>query len=432
MAEIRCLAEVRLWGSTVGAVAEEDTGRIIFEYDPEFRRSGLEISPMHLPLSRSGPMAFDDLRRKQAFDGLPGVFADSLPDAFGNLVIRAYYAARGEPERAMSPVQRLLYVGQRAIGALTYHPAEAIPTRPLEQESLELASLVREARAVIAGTPDLAIPEIYRIGASAGGMRPKALVLHDPVTGELRSGYARPREGEVACLLKFDGVGDAEGRERFATPQPFNRIEAAYAAMASAAGLDMADVTVLEGAGGYAHLLIRRFDFEANGQRRHQHTLGGLLHVDYNDVGASSYEEYLRATLRLGLPPAAVTEGFRRMVFNVVAINQDDHVKNLSFGMGSDGLWDLTPAYDLTYSQGTGWTSQHQMRVADKRSGITRADLVGVGELFAIKSVERLIDKVVEAVAGWPKYAAQTGVPADRIGAIDKALQARRKELAGN
>src|SRR5690606_15656366 len=158
--------------------------------------------------------------------------------------------------------------------------------------------------------------------------------------------------------------------------QPFNRIEAAYAAMARAAGLEMADVSVLESAGGYAHLLIRRFDVTADRQRLHQHTLGGLLHVDYNDAGASSYEEFLRTALRLGLPPAAIIEGYRRMVFNVVAINQDDHVKNLSFGMRPDGAWYLTPAYDLTFSQGRAWTSRHQMRVADKRSGITRADLV--------------------------------------------------------
>lgn len=429
MAEIRCLAEVRLWGRTVGAVAEEDTGRVIFEYDPEFRRSGLEISPINLPLSRNGPVAFDDLRRKQAFDGMPGVFADSLPDAFGNLVIRAYYTARGDPERAMSPVQRLLYVGNRAIGALTYHPAEALPARPLEQESLELAALVREARAVVAGTPDVAIPEIYRIGASAGGMRPKALVLHNAASGELRSGYAQPRAGDTACLLKFDGVGDADRRDRLSTPQPFNRIEAAYAMMARAAGLDMAEVNILEGVGGYAHLLIRRFDIDPGGERRHQHTLGGLLHVDYSDVGASSYEEYLRAALGLGLPPAAVAEGFRRMVFNVVAINQDDHVKNLSFGMGPDGRWDLTPAYDLTYAQGTGWTSHHQMRVADKRSGITRADLLGVAELFGVKSADGTIDRVIEAVTTWPQHAAETGVPGERISAIDATLRERRREL---
>jgi serine/threonine-protein kinase HipA len=233
MPEVRCLAEVRLWGRTVGAIAELDDGAIVSEYADGFRREGLEISPIHLPVRRRGPVTFAELARKPAFNGLPGVFADSLPDAFGNLVIRAYYAARGADDLAMSPVQRLLYVGGRAIGALTYHPAVSIPTRPAEQESLELASLVRSARQVVSGSPDVATHEIYRIGSSAGGMRPKALVWHHPATGEIRSGYAPPKDGAVPSLLKFDGVGDGSTPDALAAPAPFNRVEAAYAAMAT-------------------------------------------------------------------------------------------------------------------------------------------------------------------------------------------------------
>ncbi len=430
MADVRCLAEVRLWGRTVGALAEFDDGRIAFEYAPEFARSGLEISPFRLPLSTSGPVTFEELRRKPAFHGVPGVFADSLPDAFGNLVIAAYYAARGLETLAMSPVQRLLYVGQRAIGALTYHPEVALPTRAAEQESLEVAALVQDARRVIAGQPDVAVPEIYRIGSSAGGMRPKALVLYAPATGEIRSGYATPQPGDVPSLLKFDGVGDAQGREALSEPAPYNRIEAAYAAMAIDSGIDMASVTVLPGAGGYAHLLVKRFDIDNEGARLHQHTLGGLLHVDYNDAGASSYEEFLRACLRLKLPPAAVEEGFRRMVFNVVAVNQDDHVKNLSFQMTPDGLWRLAPAYDVTFAKGGAWTSQHQMRIADKRSGITRADLLQVGATFAVKGAAHVIDRAIDVAARWPEYAARTAVPDGALQRVDAELQLRRKELA--
>ena len=376
----------------------------------------------------TAPVSFEELRRKAGFNGVPGVFADSLPDDFGNRVIRAYYAARGRDDLAMSPVQRLLYVGERAIGALTYHPAVEIATRPAEQESLELAALVRDARQVIAGHPDVAVPEIYRIGASAGGKRPKALVRYVPATGEIRSGYATPVPGDDSYILKFDGVGDAEHRTELMAPLPFNRVEAAYAQMATDAGLQMAHVATLECEGGYAHLISRRFDL-VDGQRLHQHTLGGLLHLDYNDAGASSYEEYLRTCLALGLPPATIEEAYRRMVFNIVAINQDDHVKNLSFHLNPDGQWSLTPAYDITFAKGAGFTSQHQMRVADKRAGITRADLRAVGEEFAIKGAGRLITHVIDTVRSWPVYAERTSVPSDAESRITRELEVRRAEI---
>jgi serine/threonine-protein kinase HipA len=426
--EVRCLAEVRLWGQTVGALAELGSGRIVFEYDPAFVRSGLDISPLRLP-PRRGPVTFEELRRKQAFQGLPGVFADSLPDAFGNRVIRAYYAGRGETELAMSPVQRLLYVGRRAIGALTYHPEEVLPVRPAEQESLEIANLVREARRIVEGSPEVAVPEIYRIGSSAGGMRPKALVLHDASTGRLRSGAAVPNPGERPCILKFDGVGDPQGMGPLAEPAPFNRVEAAYAHMARDAGIAMARLTMLEASGGYAHLLVERFDLLPTGGRLHQHTLGGLTHIDYNDVGASSYEEYLRVGLTLGLPPADIEEAFRRMVFNVVAVNQDDHVKNLSFHMMPDGRWRLTPAYDVTFARGSGFTATHQMRVNDRLTGVARADLLIIADDFGVKRASAIIDQAIEITAQWPKYAAETGVPSETVRVIDGELAGRREEL---
>ena len=233
MAELRAHAEVLLFGETVGAVVELEDGRILFEFADSFRRRGLEISPIHLPTSLRGPVAFDELRRSPAFEGLPGVLADALPDSFGNRVIRAYFAARGDTARALSPVQRLLYVGERALGALTFQPAEAVPVRPAELESLELAALVRDARRIIEGDHAIAIPEIYRMSASAGGMRPKALVLFDPHALSIRSGHAEPRPGEIACLLKFDGVGAPASPGSMGRPEACNRIEAAYTLMAA-------------------------------------------------------------------------------------------------------------------------------------------------------------------------------------------------------
>jgi serine/threonine-protein kinase HipA len=426
---VSAVAEVWLWGGRVGAVAEHDDRTIVFEYTPEFRRGGLEVSPIHLPLSTEGPVSFPELGRRPGFNGLPGLLADALPDAFGNAVIRAYYMARGQEALALSPVQKLLYVGDRAMGALTFRPAVELPSRPAEEEALEVAALVGASRRVIEGDPDVMVPEIYRVGASAGGMRPKAVVLYDRARGILRSGFAERSPGDVPCLLKFDGVGDDLTQARLGGPQPFNRIEAAYAHMARTAGIEMAEVEILPGCEPHAHLLVRRFD-RRDGERLHQHSLGGLLHVDFNDIGASSYEEYLRAILRLGLPPAAVDEGYRRMVFNVLAVNQDDHVKNLSFLMQPDGTWRLTPAYDVTIARGHGWTSTHQMRVADKLSGVTRHDLLGVARTFGVKRPERVVEQVRHGVDQWPKAAREAGVDADHVERIQLELDRRWRELS--
>ena len=453
MAEAVAFAEIRLWGRTVGGVAEVEDGGVVFEYEAGFRRSGLEISPLRLPLTLRGPVRFTELQRQEGFRGLPGVLADALPDAFGKSVIRAYYTARGRSEKAFSPVHHLLYVGERALGALTFHPAEELEPRPrevealeaetleaepleaetleaepLEAEALEVAALVADARRIIAGVADVTVPETYRIGSSAGGMRPKAIVLFNPATEEVRSAFAAPCRGDIPALLKFDGVGERTIHQELGEPEPYNRVEAAYARMARDAGLQVVRIHVLESPDGHAHLVIPRFD-RRDGARLHQHTLGGLLHVDYNDPGASSYEEYLRTILHLGMPPAAVIEGYRRMVFNVLAVNQDDHVKNLSFHLSPEGTWSLTPAYDLTFARGGGWTATHQMRIADKRAGITRGDLLTVAATFGMRNPNGIIQRVADVLAEWPRYARDTGVPRETVREVEVALEERRKEV---
>jgi serine/threonine-protein kinase HipA len=362
-----------------------------------------------------------------AFEGLPGVLADALPDAFGNRVIRAYYAARGEAERAMSPVQRLLYVGERALGALTFHPPEALPIRPAEEESLEIAALVRDARRIIRGEPEVAIPEIYRIGSSAGGRRPKAIVHYDPESGSIRSGGTPLEPGEQPCIIKFDGVGGESAPGELGPPQAHNRVEAAYAEMAVAAGVEMSEIDVLD-SDGYAHLLVRRFDL-VEGRRLHQHTFGGLIHVDYNEPGASSYEEYLRTLFRLGMAYDALEQAYRRMVFNVLAVNQDDHVKNLSFHMSPTG--ESSPAYDVTFAHGQRWTANHQMRVQDQVSGVRQADLLAVANLFDIKKPSRILEETRSALADWERFAADYDFPRETVGSIRKELDERAKILAG-
>ncbi|MDH3271147.1 MAG: type II toxin-antitoxin system HipA family toxin [Gemmatimonadota bacterium] len=429
MAVIRTTVEVRLWEHQVGALVETEDGVIVFEYSEDFRRTGLEISPVHLPLSLRGPVRFDGLK-SEAFERLPGVFADSLPDAFGRKVIRAYLSARGREHEALSPCQRLLYVGRRAIGALTYHPAEDLPAGPHEAHALELRALAEDARGIVQGRTEVAIPEIYRIGSSAGGVRPKAVVLFNPSTGEIRSAYAPLRAGDVSGILKFDGVGGDSTEDSLGRPRHYNRVEAAYSRMSVAAGIRMSDVKLV-GDDDYAHLFIPRFDFDPSAERLHQHTFGGLIHVDYNDPGASSYEEYLRRILSLGMPYASLEEGYRRAVFNVLAVNQDDHVKNLSFHMHRDGRWALTPAYDVTFAKGSGFTSRHQMSIRGKREGLQLSDLLDLGEEMTIRRPRRIVDEVRDAVADFAVHAEATGTPLGALGDIQAELRRRDRQIFG-
>ncbi|HEX9727935.1 MAG TPA: type II toxin-antitoxin system HipA family toxin [Gemmatimonadales bacterium] len=396
---------ILLWGRTVGAVAEDAAGQVVFEYDPAFRRSGLEFSPRHLPLSLAGPVSFPELRRLDAFLGLPGVLADALPDRFGTAVIRQYFTRAGTPERADRPIQRLLYVGRRAMGALEFAPP--IEVGPAEEEILQLRDLVAQARVVVEGTPEVAVPEIMQIGASAGGARPKALILWNRETDEVRSGFATPRAGDEHWILKFDGVGELDAPDP--APQPYNRIEYAYTLMARAAGVAVSEPHLLTDR-RLAHFMTRRFDLDASG-RLHYHSLGGLDHADYNAPGAYSYERYLLVCRELGLAPAELDEAFARAVFNIVAVNQDDHVKNFGFLMDRTGHWRLAPAFDLTYAKGSGFTRRHQMTLGGKTDGFTRDDLLALGASLGVRKDGALIlDRVLEAVDDWARWAEEAGV----------------------
>lgn len=410
MAESIAITEVRLWDQLVGAVAEESNGVITFEYSPDFVRQGLEISPFKLPRSRAGPVTFPELARLEAFGGLPGVLADALPDRFGNAVIQRYFANRGEPDRALSPVQKLLYVGERAMGALEFRPAIKLPQTPGVRESLEVASLVAEARRIIEGSTDVALPEIMRVGASAGGAKPKALVLWNRTKGIVRSGFAKPRVGDEQWIIKFDGVGEFGAPDP--KPQPYNRIESAYAGIAKAAGVATPETALLEER-RLAHFMVRRFD-RAGKSRLHMHTLGGMQHVDYNQPGLFSYEQYLRTVLELNLGYPAIEEAFRRAVFNVAMVNQDDHVKNFAFLMDRTGAWALAPAYDLTYAKGHGFTRTHQMTLGGKAEGITKKDLLALGKEMGIKrDGAHVVEQVVDARGQWKRHAEEAGVSND-------------------
>ncbi len=420
MPEPRCLAEVRLWNRTVGAVAELDDGQIIFEYDEAFRRGGLEISPANMPLGTRGPQSFPALARHEAFEGLPGVLADALPDRFGNAIIRKYFADQGRPDSAMSPVQKLLYIGSRAMGALEFRPSLRIPRKLREDQALEIASLVEAARRVVEGRIEVTIPEIIRLGSSAGGARAKAVILWNRAKSEVRSAFAPTQAGDEHWLIKFDGVGELGDPDP--TPQPYNRVEYAYAKLARAAGIEMADVHLLEER-GLAHFMTQRFD-RSGGRRLHLHTLGGMEHIDYNVPGLYSYEQYFRRVLGLGLGYPALEQAFRRACFNLLAVNQDDHVKNFAFLMDERGRWRLSPAYDLTFVRGRGITRRHQMSFAGKHDGFTAEDLLAVGTRFGLDRGGRsIVEEVAAALARWSDFARAAGVSEDRIHRIGDAFR---------
>lgn len=406
------LAAVNLWGTRVGGIVDAD-GRIIFEYDKRYITDGASISPIHLPL-RAGRFEFPELKGMEAFGGLPGVFADRLPDKFGGKLVEAYFLQKGIAPSGLSPVQKLLYVGQRGMGALEFEPAEKIPNAEAAIP-VEVATLVQEARSVVRGDIHDNMNEIMLSASTAGGVRAKAMIAWNRRTDHIVTGQGPIPSGYEPWIIKFDGVSE-DGK-----PGPYGRMEYAYGLMGREAGLDLMPIHLLE-EHRLAHFMTLRFD-RAGNDKLHFQSLCGLAHADYNQAGAWSYDLYFNAIRRLKLGQAALDEAFRRMVFNVVACNRDDHTKNLGFLMTAPGVWKLAPAYDITYAHGAGWTNRHQMRVNNKVEGIRNADLLEVGEREGIKKSKHIIEEINAAVRQWRKFAQKAKLSSDWIDRIAKDHQ---------
>ena len=414
-------ARVLLWGSDIGAVTWLDERAIgVFQYTPEFADSGIEVAPLVMPL-RAAPYEFPTLSN-DTFYGLPGMLADSLPDKFGKTLINAWLAGQGRTPVSFSPVERLCYTGMRGIGALEFRPAtRGAPTmaRKIKISALvDLANRVLDDRVLLEGklTGDNdkeTIEDILRVGTSAGGARAKAVLAWNEATGEFRSGQAPAEKGFTHWLMKFDGVNDNKDKE-LADGKGYGRIEYAYHFMAEEAGIRMNDCRLHE-EGGRAHFLTKRFDRLDDGSKLHMQSLGAMLHYDFNQAGAYSYEQAIQAIKRLGLPIEDVEQQFVRAAFNVIARNQDDHVKNIAFLMDRRGRWRLSPAFDVVYSYNPGgdWTARHQMSLNGKRDGFDRDDLLSFAKVGGIKKMRasQFLDKIAAAVADWPKLAAVGGVP---------------------
>ena len=423
------VAEVRLWGHRVGAVAlDGDVG--VFEYDTDFLKLGLNIAPITMPLedARNGHTlySFPALNR-ETFKQLPGLLADTLPDKFGQAIVNSWLAQQGRSPDDFSTIERLCYTGSRAMGALEFTPAVIQHLElAVDVDIDEMVNLVRE---VISHRNQInvkltnneqdnqdALLDILRIGTSAGGARAKAVIAYNQDTGAVMSGQANAPAGFNHWLLKFDGVSDIELGET----EGFGRIEYAYYQMAKASGINMMESRLLE-ENGRAHFMTRRFD-RVDENRIHLQSLCAIAHYDYNMAGAYGYEQALMIMRKIKLSKMEQLQLYRRMVFNVIARNQDDHTKNIAFLMNQDGEWSLSPAFDMMYSYNPAgkWASKHQMTINGKRDEFTKEDLLSVAASSDLKGADNVIKDVLAAVKQWPDFATQAGINDKRIKRIEK------------
>ncbi len=425
------VAEVRLWGRVIGAVAL-NTGQKVaqFEFDRSFAGSGIQISPLTMPLSQR-IYRFPELA-SQSFHGLPGLLADSVPDRFGNALIDAWLARQGRSPDTFSIIERLCYIGERGMGALEYQPA--IGPNPRSSEKVDIQHLVILASQILSQRADFetiledrphAFREILRGGTSAGGARAKAVIAWNPETDEVRSDQVDVEEGFEHWLLKLDGVEGNRDKE-LNDPQGFGAIEYAYALMALQAGVQMTACRLMM-EGERRHFMTKRFDRTQQGAKIHMLSLAGLAHYDLNQAGAYSYEQAMQCMHQLALPMSDIEQMFLRMIFNIVARNQDDHVKNISFLMDRHGTWTLAPAYDVTYSFNPNgqWTAQHQMTINGKRNDFTIDDLKACARSASLRRnwVNEALERVTVACNRWREFAHEAGVDGGQREQIEKTFR---------
>lgn len=419
-------AWVRLWDRDAGVVAwnkERDIGE--FEYEASFLKQGLEIAPLTMPL-RGGIFSFPLLNR-ETYHRLPGLLADALPDRFGNRVINAWLSQNGRSLEDFTSLERLCYMGNRAMGALEFKPT--CGPRPGKAVPIEIGELSRLAAAILHQRTDWAVnlkgsraealKTIIRVGTSAGGNRAKAVIAWNPKTEAVRSGQVLPPPGFESWILKFDGVKDAS----LGDPQGYGRLEYVYHLMAIQAGIEMTACRLLR-EGPRAHFMTRRFDRDGSG-KIHMQSLCAMAHYDFNATGQYSYEQALQVIQQLALGYPAMEELFRRMVFNVLARNQDDHTRNIAFLMDRQGRWRLSPAFDVVwaYNPSGKYTHQHQMSINGKRDDFSRKDLLAVADQFGIRNAAIIMEQVAKAVASWAALAAEQEMPKELRSAVQKSLR---------
>lgn len=415
-------AYVKIWETLVGAVAWDKQQQLAsFEYDPAFIQKGWDLAPLKMPI-RAGANTynFPELRagrnsQYDTFKGLPGLLADMLPDKYGKQLIDVWLAQQGRPADSMNPVEKLCFIGSRGMGAIEFEPTQIISNK--KAYNIEIETLVDMSRQMLQKrdnfSTDLgqdeeqAMLDILKIGTSAGGARPKAVIAYNEKTGEVRSGQVNAPKGFEHWLIKLDGVSDAQ----FGTSLGYGRIEMAYYLMAIDCGIDMMECKLLE-ENGRAHFMTKRYDREASQTRHHVQTWCAISHYDFNDMSSYSYEQLFQTMRNLGLDYQEAEQMFRRMVFNVLARNCDDHTKNFSFRLKQDKEWTLTPAYDICYAYDPKsiWVSQHALSINGKRKNQNKDDLLSVAKSMNIKKAPKLIDEIAGVINEWKKYANQVFV----------------------
>lgn len=426
-------AFVKIWGKMVGAVAWDDKQQLgTFEYDKKFISLNWDLAPLKMPLNRGRTIfSFPELRQQRnsefnTFRGLPGLLADVLPDKYGNQLIDIWLAQQGRPQNSMNPVEMLCFIGTRGMGALEFAPTHLIASK--KTFKVEIQSLVDIAQKMLSKREDFkiniskneesAIKDIITIGTSAGGARPKAVIAYNEKTGEVRSGQANVSNGFEQWLIKLDGVSDVQVGESTG----YGRIEMAYYLMAIECGIEMMESKLLE-ENGRAHFMTKRFDREGN-IKHHVQTWCAMKHFDFNEVNSYSYEQLFQTMRELKLPYPEADQLFRRMVFNVIAKNCDDHTKNFAFILKKGENWRLAPAYDICYAYRPDsiWVSQHALSVNGKRKGIVKKDLIAIGKSMNIKKVESIIDEINTIVGRWEYFANKVNVNRIKVDKIANTL----------
>lgn len=426
------LAEVTLWGKVIAAAVLDDDGIASFEYDAEFSKSGIQVAPLCMPLSRR-IYRFPELSR-ETFYGLPGLLADALPDKFGHALINAWLAAQGREANSFNAIERLCYTAERGMGALEFKPV--LGPKMGQAQRVHIDQLAKLASQVLNQRKDLlhsfdethkqqALTSILRVGTSAGGARAKAVIAWNRKTNEVRSGQVSTDAGFEHWLLKFDGVSGNRDKE-LDDPVGYGAIEYAYYRMALDCGIEMSECSLFE-ENGRRHFMTKRFDRESTGEKKHLQSLCAIAHFDFNQAGAYSYEQAFLVMRRLNLSMREIEQQFRRMVFNIVARNQDDHVKNIAFLMNKSGQWRLSPAFDMTYSYNPSgmWTAQHQMTLNGKREGFVLQDFKDCAKVISLKRgrAETIVTEVKKVVAGWRNYADEVRVSTELRDQIQQGLR---------
>jgi serine/threonine-protein kinase HipA len=403
-------AFVNIYGKRVGAVAwDPNRGLASFEYDPQFKLEELPIAPIKMP-NKNRIYSFPEFRDRETFKGMPGLLADALPDRYGKELINAWLARQGRPENSLNPVELLCFIGKRGMGALEFEP---VTGKESNSYDLELSDLIETTKALLEKKEELNIStqhsmedvmlDVLKMGTSAGGARPKAVIAYNEKTGKIKSGQTLAEEGFEHWLIKFDEISDVQ----FGVSKGYGRVEMAYYKMATDFGIDMMESRLIVEK-HRVHFMTKRFDRVGGNQKVHTQTLCALQHYDFANITSYSYEQVFQTMRLLRLTYVEAEQMFKRMVFNVVARNCDDHTKNFAFLMDMQGKWKLAPAYDIcfAYRPDSVWVSQHNLSINGKRKNFERKDLISIAEQNSIRNPEKIIDQALDLVKNWEQYAA--------------------------